>query len=80
MGLVVHAVDLGPELEEEFDDGAVARDDGEVERGVALVIPPVQQLWLPRQQALNTTEVVLFRAAPTGNIVCMEAYLVLKQR
>ena len=73
MGLVVHNVDLGPELEEEFDDGAVARDDGEVERGVALVIPPVQQLRLPCQQSLHTAEDVLFRAAPTGNIQCMEA-------
>ena len=53
MGIVFHDVDLGPELEEEFDDRAVARDDGEVERGVALVVPPVEQLGLQRQQSTH---------------------------
>ena len=38
MALVVDGVDLGPFVQEVLDDGLVPRDDGQVERGVALAV------------------------------------------
>jgi len=62
MHFIIDGIEVGTLWDQVFDDGRVPRDDGQVQRGVALLVLLVEQARLCLQDLFYAVQVLIFGA------------------